>query len=63
LDEPPRPHGKGVLDAEVSSTAEMTVLRTLEGLEAKGNLALIPIETDPWADPVPVFLGDSEEAH
>jgi hypothetical protein len=30
-DKPPRPHGKGVLDAEVSSTAEMAVPRALEG--------------------------------
>jgi hypothetical protein len=51
-----------VLDVEVSSTTEMAILRTLEGPEAKGILDLIPVETEPWADPVPVFLGDSEEA-
>jgi hypothetical protein len=65
-DEPPRPHGKGVTDAEASSTTETAIPGVLEGPEVKGNLSLVPVETDPWAYPVPVFLGDSkkaEEAH
>jgi hypothetical protein len=61
-DKLPRPHGKGVLDAEMSSTTEMAVPRALEGLEVKGNLALVRIEIDPWAGPLPIFLGDSKEA-
>jgi hypothetical protein len=57
--EPPRPHGK--VDAEVSSTVEMAIPGAPEGLEVVGNLALVRIETDPWAAPVPAFMGDSEE--
>jgi hypothetical protein len=60
--EPPRPHGKGVLDVEVSSTAKMVVPPASEGPEVKGSLALVPVGTDPWVDPVPIFLGDFEEA-
>jgi hypothetical protein len=60
-DEPPRPHGKGVLDTDVSSTAKMVILRASEGPEVEENLALVLVETNPWADPVLVFLGDSEE--
>jgi hypothetical protein len=40
LDEPPRPHGKGVMDAEVSSTVEMAAPSVPEGSEVEGNLAL-----------------------
>jgi hypothetical protein len=49
------------MDAEVSSTAEIAAPGAPEGPEVEGNLALVHIETDPWAVPVPVFLGDSEE--
>jgi hypothetical protein len=36
-----------------------------EGPEVEGNLALVRIETDPWAALVPIFLGSpkEEEAH
>jgi hypothetical protein len=64
--EPPRPHGKGVVDAEVSSMTEMVVLGAPEGPEVEGNLALVRIETNLWAVLVPIFMGDSkedEEAH
>jgi hypothetical protein len=59
--EPPRPHGKGVVDAEWSSTAEMAVPGMLEGPKVERTLALVRIETDPWAVLAPVFVGDSEE--
>jgi hypothetical protein len=65
-DEPPIPHGKGVMDAEVSSKAEMAAPGAPEGPEVEGNWALAHIETDPWAVPVPVPLGgpkEEEEAH
>jgi hypothetical protein len=39
-DEPPRPHGKGVMDTEVSSIVEMAALSMPEGPEVEGNLAL-----------------------
>jgi hypothetical protein len=64
--EAPRPHGKGVVDAEVSSTAEMVVPGAPEGPKVEGTLTLIRIETNPWAVLAPVFVGDSkedEEAH
>jgi hypothetical protein len=51
-----------VLDAEVSSTAKMAVLSAPKGPEVKGSLAIVLVGTDPWADPVPVFMGNSEEA-
>jgi hypothetical protein len=63
---PPRPHGKGVVDAEVSSTVEMVVPGAPKGPKVKETLALVRIETDPWAVPTPVFVGDydeEEEAH
>jgi hypothetical protein len=47
-DEPPRPHGKVVMDAELSSTVEMVAPGAPEGPEVEGNLALVRIETDPW---------------
>jgi hypothetical protein len=60
-DEPPKPHEKGVLDAEVSSTMEMAVLSVPKGLEVEGSLDTIPVRTDLWADVVPIFVGNSEE--
>jgi hypothetical protein len=57
LNEPPKPHGKRVMDAKVSSTAEMAAPGAPEEPEVKGNLALVRIETDPWAVLVPVSLG------
>jgi hypothetical protein len=60
-DKPPRPHGKRVMDAEVSSTVEMVVPGAPEGPEVEGNLALARIETDPWVVPVPVPLGGPKE--
>jgi hypothetical protein len=61
-DEPPRPHGKEVMDANVSSTMEMASLGAREEQEVEGNLALVRVE----APLVPVFLGspeEEEEAH
>jgi hypothetical protein len=46
------------MDAEVSSMAEMVVPGTPE---VKGSLALARIETNPWAVPVPIFLGSPKE--
>jgi hypothetical protein len=66
LGEAPRPHGKGVVDAEVSSTAGIAIPGAPEGPEVERTLALVHIETDPWVVPVLVFMGDSdeeEEAH
>jgi hypothetical protein len=40
----------------------MVVPRVLEGPKVEGNLALVRIKTDPWVGPVPIFLGDFEEA-
>jgi hypothetical protein len=45
--EPLRPHRKGVLDAEVSSTTEMAVLVAPEGPKVEGSLAIIPVGADP----------------
>jgi hypothetical protein len=59
--EPIRPHGKGVLDAEVSSMAEMAVPLVLEGPEVEGSLAIIPVGSDLWADLMPIFVGNSKE--
>jgi hypothetical protein len=59
--EPPRPHGKGVLYAEVPSTTEMAVPSVPKGTEVEGSLAIVPVGTNPWADPVPVFVGRFEE--
>jgi hypothetical protein len=50
-----------VVDAEVLSTTEMAVPGAPEGPEVEGTLALVRIETDPWAVSAPVFVGDSEE--
>jgi hypothetical protein len=64
-DEPARPHGMGLMDAEVSSTAEMATPSTPEGPEVKRNLTLVCIGTDPRVVPVPVLLDgpEEEEAH
>jgi hypothetical protein len=55
------------MDAKVSSTAEMAAPGAPEEPKVEGNLALVRIETDPWAVPVPVSLGgpkeEEEEAH
>jgi hypothetical protein len=61
LDEVPKQHGKGVMDAEVSSTMEMAAPGAPEGPEVAGNLALAHIETNPWAVPVLGPLGGPEE--
>jgi hypothetical protein len=46
------------MDTEVSSMAEMAALGALE---VEGSLALARIETNPWAVPVPIFLGGPKE--
>jgi hypothetical protein len=54
------------MDAELSNTAEMAALGAPEGPEVERNMALVRVETDPWAAPVPVFLSgleEEEEAH
>jgi hypothetical protein len=40
----------------------MAVPSAPEGPEVEGSLAIIRVGTDAWADPVPVFVGNSEEA-
>jgi hypothetical protein len=60
-DEPPRPHGKAVMDAEMFSTAEMAPLGAPEGQEVEGNLALVRFEAYPQTVLVPVFVGSPEE--
>jgi hypothetical protein len=57
--EPPRPHGIGVMDAELFSTTKMAALGASEEPKVEGNLALTRI--DPWAILVPVPLGGPEE--
>jgi hypothetical protein len=49
------------MDTELSSMAEMPALGAPEGPEVEGHLALVCVETDPWAAPMPVFLGSPEE--
>jgi hypothetical protein len=64
-DEPPRPHGKAVMDAEVSITAEMPP-RCAKGQEVEGNLALVRFGAGPWTVTAPIFMGspeEEEEAH
>jgi hypothetical protein len=41
---------------------EMVIPSALERPEVEGSLVIVPVGTDPWADPVPIFVGSSEEA-
>jgi hypothetical protein len=59
--EPPKPHGKEVLDTEVSSMAEMAIPSVSEGPEVEESLAIVLVGTDPRVDSVPVFVRSSEE--
>jgi hypothetical protein len=65
-DEPPRPHGKAMVDAEVSSTAKMAPWVHRRGRRLRGNLALVRFMAGPRTVLAPVFvssLEEEEEAH
>jgi hypothetical protein len=40
----------------------MAVPLAPEGPKVEGSLAIVPVGTDPWADLMPFFMGNSEEA-